>query len=403
MVAGGDFFHDPMWASLAKIAILRNYLTPFAYKLGSKPPGRVWLVDGFAGAGCYEPDENGKSQDGSPLASAKVARDLEIKGARQQLRTINVESDRDTFVRLIGNLAPYQHLCLNIPKTFEDALDEILKTIRNDPALFFLDPFGVNGIEMDLLDRIRERAGKTELLIHFSDRSVLRMAGNLDDNEQRKEVGQKAADAKVLKLNDVIGTHWWQGAWSNKSSTTNERIDAIAELYANQLRSRGFNFVHEIRMRDEYPDRPKYRLVFATRSPHGVELMSTFACEYERQLHDRHYEGSFELEWEKERRAARLAQLQGEIHALGVSRGAMTQQEILHELAPLHFGEFLTTEYHREIRKMVDTGGIDRPSHTGIKNRERLTFVEKPQQTLFGEESPHARITGLRNRGGKWR
>ena len=374
-----------MWASLAKIAILRDYLTPFTYKLGSRPPGRVWLVDGFAGAGRYDPDENGRSQDGSPLASAKVARDLELnKNARQQLRTINVEADRDTYMRLIANLAPYQHLCTNIPKTFEEALDEILTKIRQDPALFFLDPFGVNGIEMHLLDRIRERAGKTELLIHFSDRSVLRMAGNLDDNEQRKEVGQKAADAKVAKLDEVIGSPLWQRIWLNKALTTEERIDEIAKLYASELRARGFNFVHEIQMRDEYPDRPKYRLVFCTRSAHGVELMSTFACEYERELHDRHYDGSFELEWEKERRETRLAALQDEIHALGVSRGEMTQQEIIHELVPRHFSEFVTTEYHREIRKLVDAGGIDRPSHTGIKDRERLRFVSKPQQSLFG-------------------
>jgi hypothetical protein len=67
------------------------------------------------------------------------------------------------------------------------------------------------------------------------------MAGNLDDNDQRKEVGQKVADAKVQRLNEVIGTPWWQGAWSNKGMTTNERIDAIATLYENQVRDRGFD------------------------------------------------------------------------------------------------------------------------------------------------------------------
>jgi three-Cys-motif partner protein len=383
MVASGDFFTDPMWASLAKIAILRDYLTPFTYKLGSSPPGRVWLVDGFAGAGRYDADETGRAEDGSPLASAKVARELELRNARQQLRTINVEADRDTFVRLIGNLAPYQHLCKNIPSSFEEALDEILETIQNDPALFFLDPFGVNGIEMRVLDRIRERAGKTELLIHFSDRSVLRMAGHLDDNDQRKEVGQKAADAKVTRLNEMMGTHWWQGAWSNKALSTAERMEAIANLYEDQLRGRGFDHVHQIRMRDNYLDRPKYRLFFCTRSVHGVELISTFACKYERELHDRHYDGSFEIEWERERREARLADLQDEIHALGVSRGVMTQQDVIHDLVPKHFGEFVTTEYHREIRKLVEAGGIDRPTSVGIEDRERLTFAQKPQLGLF--------------------
>lgn len=384
MAGTGDFFTDPKYASLAKITILRKYLRPFTYKLGSRPPGRVWLVDGFAGQGTYDPDDSGRCEDGSPATSAKLARKLEYDRGEPLLRTINVEADRATYVKLIGNLAPYKHLCTNINDAFENALEEVLAAIRNDPALFFLDPFGVNGIEMHLLDRIRQRAGKTELLIHFSDRSVLRMAGNLDDNEQRKEVGQKAADAKVLRLDEVIGSPWWQRIWLNKTLTTDQRIDDIAKLYASELRARGFDYTHEIRMRDNYIGRPKYRLVFCTRSPHGVELMSYFACEHERELFDRHYEGSFDIYWIEEKREATLAALRGEIHEFGVSKGTTTTREIVHALTPLHFGEFLGSEYNEEIRKLVDLGGIDRKSRKGIKENERLKFVAMPQQSLLG-------------------
>lgn len=383
VVASGDFFTDPKYASLAKITILRKYLRPFTYKLGSRRPGRVWLVDGFAGQGTYDPDDSGRCEDGSPAASAKLARRLELDRGEPLLRTINVESDRATYVKLIGNLAPYKHLCTNINDTFENALEAILPTIRNDPALFFLDPFGVNGIEMHLLDRIRQRAGKTELLIHFSDRSVLRMAGNLDDNEQRKEIGQKAADAKVLKLNEVIGSPWWQRIWLNKTLTTEQRIDDIAKLYASELRARGFDYTHEIRMRDDYPERPKYRLVFCTRSSHGVELMSYFACEYERELFDRHYEGSFDVYWIEEKRETAHAALRDEIHELGISKGTITTREIVHALTPVHFGEFLGSEYNEAIRKLVDLGGIDRKSRKGIKENERMKFVAMAQQGLF--------------------
>jgi three-Cys-motif partner protein len=384
MVVSGDFFSDPKNASVAKITILRKYLRPFTYKLGSRPPRRVWLVDGFAGQGSYDPDDGGRTEDGSPVASAKLARQLELQRGEPLLRTINVEADRDTYIKLIGNLAPYPQLTKTLNKAFSEALEEILGTIRNDPALFFLDPFGVSGIEMYLLDRIRKRAGKTELLIHFSDRSVLRMAGNLDDNEQRKEVGQKAADAKVEKLNEVIGSPLWQSIWRNKTLSTEKRIDDIAALYASQLRERGFDFAHEIRMRDDYLDRPKYRLVFCTRSPHGVELMSYFACEYERELFNRHYEGSFEIVWNEQRRDEALAALREEVHALGASKGTISTRDIIHALTPLHFGEFLGSEYNEAIRKLVDLGGIDRPSRKGIKETERLKFVAMPQQHLFG-------------------
>jgi len=384
MVASGDFFSDPKAASVAKITILRKYLRPFTYKVGSRPPKRVWLVDGFAGKGAYDPDAGGKSEDGSPVAAAKFARELELKRGEPLLRTVNVEADRDTYVKLIGNLAPYPGLAATFNKTFEDALDEILATIGNDPALFFLDPFGVSGIEMYLLDRIRERAGKTELLVHFSDRSVLRMAGNLDDNEQRMAVGQKAADAKVSKLDEVIGSPLWRRIWQNKALSTEQRIDEIAKLYGSQLRERGFDHTHEICMRDNYLDRPKYRLVFCTRSTHGVELMSYFACEYERELFERHYEGSFEIDWNCQEREVALARLLDEMHALGVSKGTMTPREIIHALTPVHFGEFLGSEYNETVRKLVDRGGIVRKSRKGITENESLKFVDMPQQHLFG-------------------
>jgi hypothetical protein len=116
--------------------------------------------------------------------------------------------------------------------------------------------------------------------------------------------------------------------------TTEERIDKMAELYRNVLRERGFDYADEIRMRDAYPDRPKYRLVFCTRSTHGVELMSYFACEYERELFDSHYELTFEIDWERQRRVCALAELRNEIHVLGLRHGSMSVRDIIHMRRP---------------------------------------------------------------------
>jgi three-Cys-motif partner protein len=382
MVAPSDFFSDPKWASIAKVEILQKYLRPFSYKLGSRAP-RLWLVDGFAGAGAYRPDSEGRVQDGSPRAAGKLARELELKRGEPLLRTINVEADRATFVELQGNLAQFGDLTTNYLATFEDSLDEILKTVGRDPALFFLDPFGVRGIEMALIDRIRERSGKTELLIHFSDRSFLRMAGHLDENE-RQEVGQRAAVAKLKELDAVIASPLWRRIWEDKAQPTEARIEKIAALYCAQLRERGFTYVHEIRMRDQLLDRPKYRLVFCTRSADGVELMSQFACDYERALFERHWEGTFEIAWEEQRRQGKLAQLRDEIHAFGVDRGTATLRQVRHALVPNHFAEFRRPEYDNAVRELVDRGGIERKSRKGITENERLYFVALRQQSLFG-------------------
>jgi hypothetical protein len=134
-------------------------------------------------------------------------------------------------------------------------------------------------------------------------------------------------------------------------------------------RRRRHDFANEIRMRDDYTDRPKYRLVFCTRSPHGVELMSYFACEYERELFDRHYEGSFDVYWIEQKREAARAAVRDEIHALGVARATMTTHEIVHLLTPLHFGEFLGSEYNEAIREIVDHGGIEADVAKGASRR----------------------------------
>lgn len=380
--AATGFFGDPKIASIAKIEILQKYLRPFCYKLGSRSP-RVWVADCFAGAGAYDPAEGKRRQDGSPRVAARLARELELKRGEALLRTINVEAERATYIELRRNLVEFGHLTTSLHAQFQDVLDDILAMVGRDPALFFLDPFGVRGIEMPLIDRIRERAGKTELLIHFSDRAFLRMAGHLDENE-RAEVGQRAALAKLDELDTVIASPLWRRIWADKEATTEERIDRIAALYCGQLRERGFTYVHEIRMRDHLLDRPKYRLVFATRSAHGVDLMSQFACDYERELFGRHWQGSFELLWAEQRLQAELAKLREEIHARGIARGTMTLREIVHTLAPEHFGEFRRPEYSEAVRQLVDEGGIDRASRKGIGETEQLRFVALPQQRLLG-------------------
>jgi hypothetical protein len=83
------------------------------------------------------------------------------------------------------------------------------------------------GSLMPLIDRIRERSGKTELLIHLSDRAFLRMAGHLDENE-RQQVGQRAAIAKLKELDAVIASPLWRRIWEDKEQPTEARIEKIA-------------------------------------------------------------------------------------------------------------------------------------------------------------------------------
>jgi len=188
------------------------------------------------------------------------------------VRCINVERDEDCFKELEINLAPWQEVAVNFQGEFAEHLDVILETVDNDPALVFLDPFGVNGIEMDIIEKILSRAGKTELLVHFSDKMFMRMAGHIGPNDERLAVGRKVGESKLSRLDAVIGNPMWRRLWTG-SVDTYAAMEKTAELYLSELRTR-IRYAHQIPIRDTYIDRPAYRLVFCTNSPHGVELMS---------------------------------------------------------------------------------------------------------------------------------
>lgn len=388
MAPGADqFFDDEQHeASRLKIVAYGKYLRPFSYKVLHYYP-RLWLIDGFAGAGRYGAQAG--FADGSALAAARFARQYNVDHASQgkSIGLINVEKDPDMFARLQYNLAGFGPVATNLQGRFQDRLEEILRIVGCEPALFFIDPFGMEGADVRLVEQIlRERRGRraiTELLIHFSDRALARIAGNLTAHTRTERAAQ-AAKTKVAHLDAILGTRWWRGAFAKPSLSSAQRCDAVAGLYMQQLRNRGIRFVHELRMRDAYDAAARYRLVFTTRSAHGSYLMSDIAAGHEAELFAARFDGTFELDWQRQRRTDRRSVVRNEIHRWGLERQIARPEDVYLRFAPEYFGEWRTSDYDAMLRELVALGGIDRPRATGIKRGERLRFVATVQESLFG-------------------
>jgi three-Cys-motif partner protein len=372
-----DFFDEPKLASLHKLDVFGKYLVPWSRKMGSGWK-HLWIVDGFAGAGVYQEG----AIDGSPRLAARWARQEQERLGYPLVRCLNVERDSECFSELQANTREFGDLVKNFEGEFLEHLDGILDLIGRDPAFFFLDPFGVNGIEMATIERILERRGrKTEMLIHFSEKSFRRMAGHTVQNEKRTSVGRKVAEAKLERLDEVIGTPLWRPRWEG-TVEIDAAMEKTVELYLSQLKTRGFQHAHQISIRDRYWDRTSYRLIFCTNSIHGVDVMSDRVCRYERELKETSEAGQldfFSEPTEQEQHAA----LMGRIHEIGLRSGRMSREDVRHALVSESFGQYTTPDYARAIRDLVKANLIRRKTVKGISEREPLRFVERAQASLL--------------------
>src|SRR5579875_355342 len=137
MTPGSDHFFDDEQheASRLKIVAYGKYLRPFAFKVLHYYP-RVWVIDGFAGAGRYGAQAD--FADGSALVAARFAHQYNVDNAStgKAIALMNVERDPETFSRLQYNLAGFGPLVTNLQGRFQDRLEQILQLIGSEPALF---------------------------------------------------------------------------------------------------------------------------------------------------------------------------------------------------------------------------------------------------------------------------
>lgn len=384
------FFEERTETSRYKIEVYGKYLVPLANKILWKRYRRLWIVDAYAGAGTYLPGADGTRAEGSPIAAAKFARQYNVDHAKEgkEVRLVNVEADGETFKRLEESLMGVGPDVSNIRGRFQDQLDRILEMTGDDPAFFFIDPFGMEGADLQVIDRILARRSKTatELLINFSHAGFRRMAGNLDAKGPQTASAKAAAATKVQRLDEIIDSPFWKGAWRDPSLTPDEKLDRVAALYEDRLQARGIDHVHGVRMRDRLDGPTAYRLIFATPSLHGVYLMSDFVCGYERELLEAKNEGTLFSGHEDAERLEQRATLKEEVHAFGLQREFATPVSVYMHFASGQFGEWRQTDFNVCLRELVKEGGINRPSPKGIGQNERLRFVAIPQADLFGAD-----------------
>lgn len=183
--ARDDHFEEFQPHSLLKQAILEAYCGRWVYKLSlGRSVQELVLVDAFAGPGA---DHAGNA--GSPLRIARAARAgrahlAEIRGP-VQVKTLLLEKRDDYRDQLRSRMDGFGDSVEVLPGTLDEELDGILARFPETPVFFFLDPFGVDGLDGDQIRRALAGPMR-EVLALVDDDGMMRLVRAIAVRESRR-------------------------------------------------------------------------------------------------------------------------------------------------------------------------------------------------------------------------
>lgn len=260
-----DYFKELKEWSKRKLDIIDKYLDAAARILGSKDV--VYYIDGFAGPGTYQ-----DGSKGSPVRAVELAAGLQLADRSYALRCINVEEIPENFANLEKATVAGPGIVTNLSGEFNHHVDRILTDTALKPAVLFLDPFGLDGIDWEQLVKIIHRPAPTDLWIRFDAAYVRRLDGFFGKTSPE-------AQAKIALLQRVFGISDGEDLHRRLAGDDKiERREKTVIVYMDRLRSafveaKGDAFVGAYPIRT-IQGQVKYYLVFAGSHPKAAMLAS---------------------------------------------------------------------------------------------------------------------------------
>ncbi|MDE0270118.1 MAG: three-Cys-motif partner protein TcmP [Gammaproteobacteria bacterium] len=243
-----------------KHLVLQSYLDGWFPILGSWNK-RLLFIDGFAGPGEYD-----RGEPGSPVIGLDCVRRCKVRGELADVEVIAVfmESDKDRF-RHLENLMKrrrsedgkhgIEHQVLY--GSFDDHMTLILDYLDQQrlnlaPAFVMIDPFGVKGNRMDLIERIL-RNSSSECMISFMYEPIRRFKGQWEYEQP---------------LDQLFGDRSWRECLNMEERASKSFLHG---LFRRRLKSCGAK--HVVFFEVLRQNRHIYTIYFATGHEQGCDLM----------------------------------------------------------------------------------------------------------------------------------
>jgi three-Cys-motif partner protein len=291
-----------------KHLIVKAYFETWARKLLLRPGAgdTVYFVDAFAGEG-----HDAEGNPGSPVIAAEIASSTEVQFRRMKpgrlinVRTLAIEKNRARCRRLDSALSPYGDHAVARCGTLSGIIDEFREQVGDTPTLFFIDPFGVGGLDLEVV--VKALAGpRNEVLALFADQAALRHFGAATAPEEdpadalrravvqpdlfeevtaaaiekahklvEKRIRQREATrvASLRIMNTAFGDDSWLPMIEALPAPGEERRTEFIHLYKQRVEDvAGARYTLTIPVRDER-NRHVYHLVHASRHRRGRSAM----------------------------------------------------------------------------------------------------------------------------------
>lgn len=274
------FFKEKREWSKVKDKIVGDYITCYL-KTIQRRGCPIIIVDAFSGPGRF-----GDGSDGSPLIICKVIDKVPKRGVG--IACLFSDSHPAHRVALQDCLAGYitTGIAEKPLSDFSEALSRALEEGKGSTLFFYLDPYGIKDLDFSTVKLIygRDTTQSTEALINFNFKTFMRMSGNWSYSDSASEVARKVKEAKVEKVNSVMGGDYWRGIVTNPKLDKIEREDAVVGEYMKRVRQ-FFPYTYSVPVKElddsggSVPtnDLAKYHLIFGTRSARAVVYMNDVA------------------------------------------------------------------------------------------------------------------------------
>lgn len=241
-----------------KHLVLEQYLKAW-YPIMGKWNGRILFVDGFAGPGEYAGGE-----EGSPVVAMRV---LDEHPSRSKMKAhvvfLFIEKERKRFEHLRALVEKWRPSLKafatpsakhgSFGSSMTDALDYLEEHGKQmAPAFVMIDPFGVKGMSMQVIQRILKNR-QCEVYVSFMWEHMNRF------------VSESEFEAP---LNELFGTDEWR---TGMELAGESRKDFLHGLYRKQLKIAGAGQVVDFSLFKG--NRHKYSIFFGTSHTTGSDRM----------------------------------------------------------------------------------------------------------------------------------